>query len=118
MSKRASGVLLHITSLPGDEGVGTMGKNAFHFVDFLLETKQKLWQILPLGPVGAGNSPYQCFSAFAGNPMLIDLEFLVEDKLLNTEEIVTPPNFYKTKVEFEKEISEPSFRYTNEPSAS
>ncbi len=102
MNKRSSGVLLHITSLPGDEGVGTLGKNAFQFVDFLIETKQKLWQILPLGPVGAGNSPYQCFSAFAGNPMLIDLELLIEDELLNADELVNPPKFFRKKVEFYK----------------
>lgn len=102
MSSRKSGILLHITSLPGDEGVGTMGKNAFQFIDFLVETKQKLWQILPLGPVGAGNSPYQCFSAFAGNPMLIDLEYLIGDELLNSEDLLTIPKFFKRKVEFEK----------------
>jgi 4-alpha-glucanotransferase len=76
MGERKSGVLLHLTSLPGDEGVGTMGKEAYRFVDFLVETKQKIWQILPLGQVGYGNSPYQCYSAFAGNILLIDLEKL------------------------------------------
>ena len=81
MANRKSGVLLHITSLPGDEGIGTLGKNAYDFVDFLVESKQKLWQILPLGPVGFGNSPYQCYSAFAGNHQLIDLQLLVEDGL-------------------------------------
>lgn len=102
MIERSSGILLHITSLPGDEGVGTMGKNAFQFVDFLLETKQKLWQILPLGPVGTGNSPYQCFSAFAGNPMMIDLDHLVEDGLIDEEELQSAPKFFQRKVEFEK----------------
>jgi len=102
MGERSSGVLLHITSLPGDEGIGTLGKNAFQFVDFLVETRQKLWQILPLGPVGVGNSPYQCFSAFAGNPLLINLEFLIDDKLLNSEDLETTPKFLKRKVEFEK----------------
>lgn len=102
MSRRKGGILLHITSLPGNEGVGTLGKNAFQFVNFLIETGQKLWQILPLGPVGAGNSPYQCFSAFAGNPVLIDLELLIEDKLLNSDEFESVPKFLKRKVEFEK----------------
>ncbi len=102
MNKRNSGILLHITSLPGDEGVGTMGKNAFQFVDFLVEAGQQLWQILPLGPVGAGNSPYQCYSAFAGNPLLIDLELLVEMDSLLGEELENIPRFLKQKVEFEK----------------
>jgi len=59
MKNRKSGILLHVTSLPGVEGVGTLGANAFQFIDVLKESKQKLWQILPLGPVGFGNSPYQ-----------------------------------------------------------
>jgi 4-alpha-glucanotransferase len=71
--ERSSGILLHISSLPGNEGIGSLGKEAFQFVDFLAQTKQKIWQILPLGPVGFGNSPYQCYSAFAGNPMFINL---------------------------------------------
>jgi 4-alpha-glucanotransferase len=102
MTNRKSGILLHITSLPGDEGVGTLGKNAYDFVDFLVEAKQKLWQILPLGPVGAGNSPYQCYSAFAGNPLLIDMQLLVEDGLLAESDFLPFPAFLKKKVEFEK----------------
>ncbi len=102
MNMRNSGILLHITSLPGDEGVGTMGKNAFQFVDFLVETGQQLWQILPLGPVGAGNSPYQCFSAFAGNPQLIDLQILQDEGFLSAKELENIPPFLKRKVEFEK----------------
>ena len=93
--------MLHITSLPGQEGVGTLGKEAYAFVDFLEESGQKLWQILPLGPVGAGNSPYQCYSAFAGNPVLIDLELLLEEDLLNVADFQTLPSFKKTKVEFD-----------------
>ena len=84
---RASGILLHITSLPGPYGVGTMGKEAKAFVDLLKEGNQKYWQILPLGPTGFGDSPYQTDSAFAGNPYLIDLEELVEDNLLTREEL-------------------------------
>src|SRR5680860_747086 len=102
MSKRKGGILLHITSLPGNEGVGTLGKNAFQFIDFLKETGQKMWQILPLGPVGAGDSPYQCFSAFAGNPILIDLELLVEDEILDKIILDQIPRFVQKRVDFKK----------------
>ena len=77
--ERASGILLHPTSLPGDLGIGDLGEHAYTFVDFLEECQQKLWQICPLGPTGFGDSPYQCFSAFAGNPLLISLEKLVDE---------------------------------------
>ena len=80
---RASGILLHPTSLPGDYGIGDIGPKAFEFVDFLVRSDQTYWQILPLGPTGYGDSPYQCFSAFAGNPLLISPEKLVEDGLLS-----------------------------------
>ena len=70
---RASGVLLHPTSLPGRHGIGDLGAEAHAFVDFLAATGQRWWQILPLGPTGYGNSPYQSHSSFAGNPLLIDL---------------------------------------------
>lgn len=76
MQKRKSGILLHITSLPGKYGVGTFGEEAYKFIDFLVETKQTYWQILPLGHTGFGNSPYSSYSAFAGNPLLIDIELL------------------------------------------
>ena len=69
---RSSGILLHPTSLPGNFGVGDLGDEAYRFVDFLAASKQSLWQVLPLGPTGYGDSPYQCFSAFAGNPYLIE----------------------------------------------
>ena len=83
---RESGILMHITSLPGPYGVGTMGKHAYHFVDFLDQSGQSCWQILPLNPTGYGDSPYQAFSAWAGNPYLIDLDALVEEGLLKAEE--------------------------------
>jgi len=83
---RASGILMHITSLPQEEGIGTFGKKAYEFADFLKASDQMYWQILPLGPVGYGNSPYQAFSAFAGNPYMIDLQKLVEDGLLSKNE--------------------------------
>lgn len=87
---RASGILMHITSLPSPHGIGTLGKQAWDFVDFLQRAGQKYWQILPLGPTGFGDSPYQTDSAFAGNPYLIDLDLLQEDGLLTREEIDAP----------------------------
>ena len=84
---RCSGILMHISSLPGPYGVGTMGKNAFRFVDFLEDAGQSVWQILPLTPTGYGDSPYQSCSTFAGNHYLIDLEALVKEKLLKKEEL-------------------------------
>ncbi len=85
MTNRASGVLMHITSLPGPHGIGTMGAEGKAFIDFLKSAGQKYWQILPLGPTGYGNSPYQAFSAFAGNPFIIDLNNLVESGYLSAE---------------------------------
>ena len=84
---RQSGILMHITSLPGPHGVGTMGKPAKDFIDFLKASGQSLWQILPLSPTGYGDSPYQSCSAYAGNHYLIDLELLVEEGLLTREEV-------------------------------
>ncbi len=84
---RESGILMHITSLPGPYGVGTMGANARAFVDFLKKAGQKLWQILPLSPTGYGDSPYQSCSAYAGNHYLIDLDLLVADGLLKEEDL-------------------------------
>ena len=84
---RESGILMHITSLPGPYGVGTMGKSAYRFVDFLARAGQRYWQILPLTPTGYGDSPYQSFSSCAGNHYLIDLDTLVAEGLLKTREI-------------------------------
>jgi len=84
---RSSGILMHITSLPGPYGVGTLGKQAFAFVDFLERSGQSYWQILPLTPTGYGDSPYQSCSTFAGNHYLIDLEALIEEGLLRKEEV-------------------------------
>ena len=86
---RESGILMHITSLPGPYGIGTMGKNAYRYVDFLESAGQAYWQILPLTPTGYGDSPYQSFSACAGNHYLIDLDTLVEEGLLKKEELST-----------------------------
>lgn len=83
MIKRSSGILMHITSLPGTYGIGTFGKEAYNFIDFLIKAGQKYWQILPLGPTGEGDSPYQSFSSFAGNPYFIDLDILNSDGILD-----------------------------------
>ena len=84
---RASGILMHITSLPSAYGVGTMGKEAYRFIDFLEKSGQHYWQILPVTPTGFGDSPYQSCSAYAGNPYLIDLDLLVEEGLLRKSEL-------------------------------
>lgn len=83
---RRSGILLHISSLPNEFGIGSLGKEAYEFVDFLVESGQSLWQILPLGHTSYGDSPYQCFSAFAGNPHFINLDFLKDEGLLKEED--------------------------------
>lgn len=83
---RASGVLMHISSLPGKYGIGKMGKEAYDFVDWLVEAGQHYWQILPLSPTSYGDSPYQSFSIYAGNPYFIDLETLEKDGLLKADE--------------------------------
>lgn len=84
---RASGIIMHISSLPGKYGIGTFGEHAYRFADFLGQAGQKYWQILPLGHTGYGDSPYQSFSAFAGNPYFIDFDKLIKDKLLRQEDI-------------------------------
>lgn len=98
--ERASGVLLHPTSLPGPYGIGDLGPSAFQFIDWLADSGCKLWQILPLGPTGYGDSPYQCFSAFAGNPYLINPDFLVRDDLLHPDDLTNIPNFPDEIVDF------------------
>src|ERR1700726_2357381 len=84
---RMSGILLHVTSLPSYGGIGDFGPAAYGFIDFLADAKQRLWQVLPLSPPGYGNSPYGALSAFAGNPLLISLEVLVDDGWLLPESI-------------------------------
>ncbi|MDX9722336.1 MAG: 4-alpha-glucanotransferase [Myxococcota bacterium] len=88
---RQSGIILHPTSLPSSGGIGTLGDAAYAFVDFLAEAQQQLWQVLPLGPTDEGHSPYMCTSAFAGNPLLIDLDRLRNDGWLAAEEIYDRP---------------------------
>ncbi len=97
---RAAGVLLHPTSFPSRFGIGDLGQSAYVFVDFLAQSKQSLWQILPLGPTGYGDSPYQSFSAFAGNPLLISPERLVQEGYLPGSAIEQVPDFPTDKVDF------------------
>ncbi len=101
--ERNSGILMHPTSLPGAYGIGDLGLSAYHFIDFLERSGQTLWQMLPLGPTGYGDSPYQTLSAFGGNPMLISPELLVEDDLLNPNEIKTE-EFDQTYVAYDRVI--------------
>src|SRR5215216_5130657 len=82
--KRLSGILLHPTSLPGPYGIGDLGPEAYKFADLLVAARQSLWQVLPLGPTGYGDSPYACYSAFAGNTLLISPEQLVKEGLLDS----------------------------------
>lgn len=98
---RCSGILLHPSSLPSRFGIGDLGKVAYDFVDFLEHSQQTLWQILPLGPTGYGNSPYSCFSAMAGNHLLISLEKLVEYELLEESDFTNLPNFPHQQVDFD-----------------
>lgn len=100
--KRQSGILLHPTSLPSNFGIGDLGIGAMEFVDFLKNSGQKLWQILPLNPPGYGNSPYQCLSAFAGNPLLIDIDDLADQGLLSRLETDQLPFFPEERVSFEE----------------
>ena len=83
---RKSGILMPIFSLPSDNGIGTFGREAYRFVDFLKRAGQSIWQILPIGPTGLGDSPYQSFSSYAGNPYFIDLDLLCEDGYLDRAE--------------------------------
>lgn len=103
--ERSSGILLHPTSLPGSFGIGSLGKEAYDFVDFLIASNQKLWQVYPLGPTGYGDSPYACFSAFAGNPLVISLEKLQEEGLLAAADLNTKEVFDENKVDYGRVIN-------------
>src|SRR5262245_19523662 len=96
---RASGVLLHVTSLPSPYGIGDVGPTAMAWIDHLYEAGQSWWQALPLGPTGYGNSPYQSLSSFAGNVLLISPEWLIEEGLLCTSDCAAPP-FSATAVDY------------------
>src|SRR6202030_3826258 len=100
LQHRSAGVLLHPTSLPGSTGIGTIGREARHFIDFLSEAGMKNWQVCPLGPTGFGDSPYQCFSAFAGNPYFIDLETLVGQRLLDEHDLAELRRLPADKVDY------------------
>ena len=95
---RLSGVLLHPTSLPSPYGVGDLGPQAYAFADLLVKAGQSLWQVLPLGPTGYGDSPYACYSAFAGNTLLISPEQLVKDGLLDSAP--PPPEMKTSRIDF------------------
>ncbi|NHZ72479.1 MAG: 4-alpha-glucanotransferase, partial [Aquificales bacterium] len=97
---RAAGVLLHPTSFPSRYGIGDFGEAAYRFVDFLVESKQSYWQLLPLGPTGYADSPYQCFSAFAGNPLLISPDQLVGDDYLPADAVKDVPIFPASMVDY------------------
>ena len=97
---RSAGVLLHPSSLPGNHAIGEIGPEAYRWLDLLAECEQKVWQVLPLGPTGYGNSPYQSPSTFAGNPLLISLDLLVEDGLLESEELREIPPLDPSHVDF------------------
>ena len=97
---RSGGVLVHPTSFPGRYGIGDLGDTAYHFVDFLAQSKQSHWQILPLGPTGYGDSPYQSFSAFAGNPLLIGPDRLERDGYLPAEALADVPDLTAHRVDF------------------
>lgn len=98
--QRKSGILLHPTSLPGQYGVGSFNQAAYDWIDFLDKTRQSLWQVLPLGPTGYGDSPYQSFSSFAGNPYLISLEEVVQMGLLDQQVLDQAPSFPSERVDF------------------
>jgi 4-alpha-glucanotransferase len=103
-ASRVAGILLHPTSLPGPHGIGELGPTALAFLDFLQETGQRLWQVLPLGPTGYGDSPYQCFSAFAGNPLLVSLDRLRDLGLLTDADLARRPRFEERAVDFGRVI--------------
>lgn len=119
MNKRASGILLHPTSLPGNYGIGSLGAAARSFVDFLVKARQTYWQILPLGPTGYGDSPYQCFSSNAGNPYLIDLDQLAADGFIDHTAIPawhdTDPRKvdYGTVIDFKMSVLRTAFEQFN-----
>jgi len=98
--ERSAGILLHPTSLPGNFGIGDLGKEAYKFIDFLEAAGQKLWQVFPLGPTGYGDSPYQCFSAFAGNPLLVSPEKLLEENLISQSDLNNAPKSNPHKIDF------------------
>ena len=111
MDTRASGILMHITSLPSEYGIGDLGPGAFRFCDFLAETRQRYWQILPINPINpaCAYSPYSSTSAFAGNIYLISPQFLVDDGYLSPDDVPQSGDFSMDKCDYEKAIAFKSF---------
>lgn len=104
MFKRSSGILMPISSLPSKYGIGTLGKEAYNFIDFLYSSKQRYWQLLPVGPVSYGDSPYSSFSVYAGNPYYIDLELLIEEGILTYEDCKAL-DFEDEYIDYEKQFN-------------
>lgn len=102
--RRGSGILLHITSLPGPHGIGSLGQEAFDFVDWLVDAGQRFWEVLPINPIGYGNSPYSSPSAFAGAPSLISLERLVEEGFLSPKEVPPEEVFSASQADYSTAI--------------
>ncbi|MCE5335392.1 MAG: 4-alpha-glucanotransferase, partial [Desulfobacteraceae bacterium] len=104
LKSRKSGVLLHISSLPSDFGIGDMGKGAYVFADFLASAEQSVWQLLPINPISAasGNSPYSSFSAFAGNPLLIGPDLMVQDGYVSWNDLVRAPAFESARTDYDR----------------
>jgi 4-alpha-glucanotransferase len=100
LNERAAGVLLHLSSLPSDTGIGNLGPGAYHHIDFLYRSGMSVWQMCPLGPTGYGDSPYQCFSAFAGNPYFIDFQPLIHEGLIRAEEFTCLQNLPRDHVDY------------------
>ena len=100
LTDRASGILLHPTSLPGAFGSGDFGPDAYRFVDWLVSAGQSYWQVLPIGEIGPGNSPYMSCSAFAGSLLLIDLAELSNQGWLRSEELTPHPDFPPDRIDF------------------
>ncbi|MEL6321338.1 MAG: 4-alpha-glucanotransferase, partial [Cyanobacteria bacterium J06626_14] len=102
---RVSGILLHPTSFPGHLGIGNVGPAAYPFIDFLVASQQSIWQVLPLGPTGHGNSPYMSYSSMAGNPLLISLEVLRDKGLISQDDLNQLPEFPHDYVDYERVIN-------------
>ena len=100
--ERSAGILMHISSLPSPFGIGTFGKTAYEFVDFVAQARHRYWQVLPLGPSGNGNSPFQSYSVFAGQTLLISPELLIEKKLLTEADVHPIPEFNADRVDYDK----------------
>ena len=104
--KRSCGILLSVSSLPSPYGIGSLGKAAYNFVDFLADAGQSWWQMLPVGPTSHGDSPYQSFSTYAGNPYFVDLDVLCEDGLVTQEELDAMQLFPEEFQHFQRQLQQ------------